>query len=128
MRHKADESSLTLEISFTAMDLSRMSANYSYIVAPGYELFQCFRHVSSCNTYDLLQVTVNSGGVVFFALFSSSTDLSTHEAAAVIKIASSRMATQSERLGYEFGKWLGVHTPQVYTFTFIIKSLSFHNK
>nr|XP_018674211.1 PREDICTED: dual specificity protein phosphatase PHS1-like isoform X1 [Musa acuminata subsp. malaccensis] len=59
-----------------------------------------------------MEVTVNSGGVVFFALFSSSADLSTHEAAAVIKIASSRMATQSERLGYEFGKWLGVHTPQ----------------
>ncbi|CAL9136664.1 unnamed protein product [Musa textilis] len=59
-----------------------------------------------------MEVTVNSGGVVFFALFSSSADLSSHEAAAVIKIASSRMATQSERLGYEFGKWLGVHTPQ----------------
>ncbi|RRT54239.1 hypothetical protein B296_00026726 [Ensete ventricosum] len=71
-------------------------------------------YVSCCNTYDLLQVTVNSGGVVFFALFSSSADLSSHEAAAVIKIASSRMATQSERLGYELGKWLGVHTPQVY--------------
>ena len=35
------------------------------------------------------------------------------EAAAVIKIASSRMATQSERLGYEFAKWLGVRSPQV---------------
>ncbi|WOK96100.1 hypothetical protein Cni_G04807 [Canna indica] len=57
-----------------------------------------------------MEVTVNSGGVVFFALFCS--DLSSNEAAAVIKIASSRMATQSERLGYEFAKWLGVHTPQ----------------
>nr|GMD12004.1 dual specificity protein phosphatase PHS1 isoform X1 [Ipomoea batatas] len=34
------------------------------------------------------------------------------EAAAVIKIPSKRMATQSERLGYEFAKWLGVRTPQ----------------
>ncbi|GKC25775.1 dual specificity protein phosphatase PHS1, partial [Tanacetum coccineum] len=32
------------------------------------------------------------------------------EAAAVIKITSSRMATQSERLGCEFAKWLGVRT------------------
>lgn len=31
----------------------------------------------------------------------------------MIKISSSRMATQSERLGYEFAKWLGVRTPQV---------------
>jgi len=62
-----------------------------------------------------IQVTVNSGGVVFFALFNTpeDTDLFANEAAAVIKIASSRMATQSERLGYEFAKWLGVHTPQV---------------
>ncbi|KAI9071898.1 hypothetical protein K1719_046133 [Acacia pycnantha] len=34
------------------------------------------------------------------------------EEAAVIKISSSRMATQSERLGYEFAKWLGIQTPQ----------------
>ncbi|CAH8365082.1 unnamed protein product [Eruca vesicaria subsp. sativa] len=62
-----------------------------------------------------LEVTVNSGGVVFFALFShsSSEDPSRkEEAAAVIKFASSRMATQSERLGYEFAKWLGVQIPQ----------------
>ncbi|CAM8916323.1 unnamed protein product [Rhodiola kirilowii] len=60
-----------------------------------------------------LEVTVNSGGVVFFALFShSATGDTSKEAAAVIKIASSRMATQSERLGYEFAKWLGVQTPQ----------------
>ncbi|GER30223.1 dual specificity protein phosphatase family protein [Striga asiatica] len=62
-----------------------------------------------------LEVTVNSGGVVFFALFSQpdSDESSTREAAAVIKFSSSRMATQSERLGYEFAKWLGVQTPQV---------------
>lgn len=61
-----------------------------------------------------LEVTVNSGGVVFFALFNNneSREFLPKEAAAVIKIASSRMATQSERLGYEFARWLGVRTPQ----------------
>ncbi|KAH9770214.1 Dual specificity protein phosphatase PHS1 [Citrus sinensis] len=61
-----------------------------------------------------LEVTVNSGGVVFFALFNQpgSDDAPPKEAAAVIKFSSSRMATQSERLGYEFAKWLGVRTPQ----------------
>ncbi|WVZ71405.1 hypothetical protein U9M48_019996 [Paspalum notatum var. saurae] len=60
-----------------------------------------------------LEVTVNSGGVVFFALFSS-TDKSgaPQETAAVIKFSSSKMATQAERLGYEFARLLGVHTPQ----------------
>lgn len=64
---------------------------------------------------------MNSGGVVFFALFShpSVEDASRkEEAAAVIKFASSRMATQSERLGYEFAKWLGVQIPQVLLFFF----------
>lgn len=58
---------------------------------------------------------MNSGGVVFFAFFNckGSVDASPKEAAAVIKIASSRMATQSERLGYELAKWLGIQTPQV---------------
>nr|CAD1829830.1 unnamed protein product [Ananas comosus var. bracteatus] len=61
-----------------------------------------------------LEVTVNSGGVVFIALFNTTenSDTSPKEAAAVLKFASSRMATQSERLGYEFAKWLGVRTPQ----------------
>ncbi|PIM99527.1 Dual specificity phosphatase [Handroanthus impetiginosus] len=61
-----------------------------------------------------LEVTVNSGGVVFFALFNQpeNDESSPKEAAAVIKFSSSRMATQSERLGYEFAKWLGVQTPQ----------------
>uniref|UniRef100_A0A5B7B862 Putative dual specificity protein phosphatase PHS1 n=2 Tax=Davidia involucrata TaxID=16924 RepID=A0A5B7B862_DAVIN len=61
-----------------------------------------------------LEVTVNSGGVVFFALFNQpeNDESSPKEAAAVIKISSSRMATQSERLGYEFAKRLGVRTPQ----------------
>lgn len=58
---------------------------------------------------------MNSGGVVFFALFNHTEigEFLPKEAAAVIKIASSRMATQSERLGYEFAKWLGIRTPQV---------------
>ncbi|KAJ1411885.1 Tyrosine specific protein phosphatases domain [Sesbania bispinosa] len=61
-----------------------------------------------------LEVTVNSGGVVFFAFFNclGSAEASPLEAAAVIKISSSRMATQSERLGYEFAKWMGIQTPQ----------------
>ncbi|WOL12169.1 dual specificity protein phosphatase PHS1-like [Canna indica] len=61
-----------------------------------------------------LEVTVNSGGVIFFALFNTvgGDELSTKEAVAVIKIASSRMATQSERMGYEFAKLLAVKTPQ----------------
>ncbi|KAM6583986.1 hypothetical protein CsatB_010988 [Cannabis sativa] len=61
-----------------------------------------------------LEVTVNSGGVVFFALFNQHGDDNSfaNEAAAVIKFSSSRMASQSERLGYELAKWLGVRTPQ----------------
>ncbi|GJT79991.1 hypothetical protein Tco_1054333 [Tanacetum coccineum] len=45
-------------------------------------------------------------GVVFFALFNhkESGEFLPKEAATVIKIASSRMATQSERLGCEFAK------------------------
>lgn len=52
---------------------------------------------------------------MFFALFNQpgNNDALPKEAAAVIKFSSSRMATQSERLGYEFAKWLGVQTPQV---------------
>lgn len=62
-------------------------------------------------------MTVNSGGVVFFALFKpENDDVLQKEAAAVIKISSSRMGTQSERLGYELAKWLGVQTPQVRAF------------
>ncbi|KAI3746610.1 hypothetical protein L6452_09047 [Arctium lappa] len=53
-------------------------------------------------------------GVVFFALFkhNKSGEFLPKEATTVIKIASSRMATQSVRLGYEFAKRLGVRTPQ----------------
>lgn len=59
-------------------------------------------------------MTVNSGGVVFFALFNSpGYNGLTKEAAAVIKFASSKMATQAELLGYEFARLLRVKTPQV---------------
>ncbi|TVU20970.1 hypothetical protein EJB05_30577, partial [Eragrostis curvula] len=60
------------------------------------------------------EVTVNSGGVVFIGLFreNETKDFPSKEAAAVIKIAPSRMATQSERFGYELAKWLRVRTPQ----------------
>lgn len=63
---------------------------------------------------------MNSGGVVFFAFFNGqgSADAFPREEAAVIKISSSRMATQSERLGYELAKWLGIQTPQVIPFGF----------
>lgn len=76
-----------------------------------------------------IQVTVNSGGVVFFALFNQPVldESSSKEAAAVIKISSSRMATQSERLGYEFAKWLGVRTPQV-IFSYFSCYLDFYIK
>ncbi|KAL0918545.1 hypothetical protein M5K25_010559 [Dendrobium thyrsiflorum] len=62
----------------------------------------------------VLEVTVNSGGVVFFALFNNPEDsaLLPREIAAVIKITSSRLTTLSECLGYEFARWLGVQTPQ----------------
>lgn len=60
-----------------------------------------------------LEVTVNSGGVVFFALFSSlGNNGLPKEEASVIKFAASKMATQAELLGYEFARLLGVHTPQ----------------
>ncbi|KAJ3676121.1 hypothetical protein LUZ60_003533 [Juncus effusus] len=60
---------------------------------------------------------VNSGGVVFFALFNNADvangdDADVAESAAVIKFSSMKMASQSERLGYEFAKHLGVNTPQ----------------
>ena len=57
---------------------------------------------------------MNSGGVVFFALFNSLGNYGLpKEEAAVIKFAASKMATQAELLGYEFARLLGVQTPQV---------------
>ncbi|XP_057841042.1 dual specificity protein phosphatase PHS1 isoform X2 [Cryptomeria japonica] len=60
-----------------------------------------------------LEVTVNSGGLVFFALFRIHQARDGYsEGVAVIKFSSTRMATQAERLGYEFAKCFGVQTPQ----------------
>ncbi|GJN05434.1 hypothetical protein PR202_ga23059 [Eleusine coracana subsp. coracana] len=68
---------------------------------------------SEDETNKALEVTVNSGGVVFFALFNSPGHSGLpKEAAAVIKFASSKMATQAELLGYEFARLLRVKTPQ----------------
>lgn len=58
-----------------------------------------------------IELTVNSGGVVYFAMFQSSSD-GDQEEAAVFKFGSSRLATQSERLGIEIARHLGVATPQ----------------
>lgn len=65
-----------------------------------------------------VEVTVNSGGVVFFATFKE--DLISldgeqdggHEAVAVLKFTSSSLLTQSERLGNELSKHMGVLCPQ----------------
>lgn len=61
-----------------------------------------------------MEVTVNSGGIVLFALFKNClrNNSKSNEGVAVVKISSSRMASQSERLGYEFAKHLGVLTPR----------------
>eukprot|EP01018_Ginkgo_biloba_P037190 Gb_03644 [translate_table: standard] len=74
----------------------------------------------------LLEVTVNSGGMVFFALFDNyhGNGSKAVEGVAVVKISSSRMATQSERLGYEFAKHLGVLTPQAHPIMQVPYSLS----
>lgn len=61
-----------------------------------------------------VQVTVNSGGIVYFALFNISQDPSHPKmAAACLKFAPSRLATQSEKLGSELARHLHVATPQV---------------
>ncbi|KAG0609818.1 hypothetical protein M758_7G016200 [Ceratodon purpureus] len=69
-----------------------------------------------------VEVTVNSGGVVYYAMFRNShiesgndgseENENKSEAAAVFKFGSSRLATQSERLGIEIARHLGVATPQ----------------
>ncbi|GKA91518.1 dual specificity protein phosphatase PHS1 isoform X2 [Tanacetum coccineum] len=69
-----------------------------------------FSHwIQSC-----LQYVIATQGVVFFALFNhkESGEFLPKETTTVIKITSSRMATQSEQLGCEFAKWLGVRSPQ----------------
>nr|GFA11489.1 DNA topoisomerase 2-binding protein 1 isoform X1 [Tanacetum cinerariifolium] len=77
--------------------------------------FQSVTNVFSHWNGSCLQVTVNSGKVVFFRLFNhkESGEFLPKEATTVIKIASSRMAKQSNRFGCEFAKWLGVKSPQV---------------
>ncbi|MCO5604189.1 hypothetical protein L7F22_058350 [Adiantum nelumboides] len=61
-----------------------------------------------------VEVTVNSGGVVFFATFKESlnSQLGVKEAVAVLKFTSSSLVTQSERLGNELAKHMGVYCPQ----------------
>ncbi|WJX38081.1 hypothetical protein P8452_25777 [Trifolium repens] len=63
--------------------------------------------VTASTSAFIFKLTINSGGVSSFALFNvhGSDDASLKEAAAVIKLSSSRMATQSECLGYEFAKF-----------------------
>ncbi|WJX96109.1 hypothetical protein P8452_77355 [Trifolium repens] len=94
-----------------------MSTFKNFLPSPNCEryVFQLFdRYLQNNKCIKLNQLTINSGGVASFALFNvhGSDDASVKEAAAVIKLSSSRMATQSECLGYEFAKWLGVQTPQ----------------
>jgi hypothetical protein len=64
-------------------------------------------------------VTVNSGGVVYFARFSTTKTATMEEEeekeeeAAVFKYVPSKLAAQSEQLGLELAHHLGVATPQV---------------
>ena len=61
------------------------------------------------------QVNVNSGGVVYFAIFRHNVihDTRETEATAVLKFTPSSLVTQSERFGNELAKHLGVLCPQV---------------
>ncbi|KAJ7545613.1 hypothetical protein O6H91_08G003800 [Diphasiastrum complanatum] len=70
--------------------------------------------VEDDETLGSFEVTVNSGGLVFFALFENGLDEKgqAQETAACLKFTSSRLSTQSERLGYELAKYLRVSTPQ----------------
>ncbi|KAI5054081.1 hypothetical protein GOP47_0031025, partial [Adiantum capillus-veneris] len=72
---------------------------------------------SSGSEYDMskpVEVTVNSGGIVFFATFKESlnSQIAVKEAVAVLKFTSSSLVTQSERLGNELAKHMGVFCPQ----------------
>ncbi|KAL3694287.1 hypothetical protein R1sor_007938 [Riccia sorocarpa] len=60
---------------------------------------------------EALGFSVNSGGMVFCALFQNE-GVEPREAAACIKFAPSRLATQSEVLGLELARHMGVLTPQ----------------
>ncbi|EXB76500.1 Dual specificity protein phosphatase 1 [Morus notabilis] len=96
------------------MDIESSSFSWDNLSSLHHTEHSCSTEHSEDEMNKALEVTVNSGGVVFFALFSQpgDDDTSPKEVAAVLKFSSSRMATQSERLGYEFAKWLGVRTPQ----------------
>ncbi|CAL1389208.1 unnamed protein product [Linum trigynum] len=96
------------------LDIDSTSFNWDMLASLHHNEHSSSNEQSEDEMTKALEVTVNSGGVVFFALFNQpeSSDVIPREAAAVIKFSSSRMATQSERLGYEFAKWLGVRTPQ----------------
>ncbi|CAM6111928.1 unnamed protein product [Calypogeia fissa] len=70
-------------------------------------------HVKSSEQEDDMcgAIEVNSGGVVYYSLFQSESSES-GEAAACIKFAPSRLATQSELFGLELARHFGVQTPQ----------------
>ncbi|KAG6522716.1 dual specificity protein phosphatase PHS1-like isoform X1 [Zingiber officinale] len=97
-----------------ALDVEASEVSWDNLFSLHHTKYTSSNECSEDEMNKALEVTVNSGGVVFYALFNTSSgdESSTKEAAAVIKIASSRMATQSERLGYEFAKLLRVKTPQ----------------
>ncbi|KAJ1417842.1 Tyrosine specific protein phosphatases domain [Sesbania bispinosa] len=96
------------------LDIESSSFSWDRLSSLHHTEHTCSNEHSEDEMNRALEVTVNSGGVVFFAFFNGlgTDDVFPKESAAVIKISSSRMATQSERLGYEFAKWLGVETPQ----------------
>ncbi|GAB2272025.1 Very-long-chain (3R)-3-hydroxyacyl-CoA dehydratase [Dionaea muscipula] len=98
----------------TMLDIESSSFSWGTLSSLHHTEHSASTDQSEDETNKALEVTVNSGGVVFFALFDESgNDFSNlKEGAAVIKISSSRIATQSERLGYELAKWLGVRVPQ----------------
>ncbi|KAH7293146.1 hypothetical protein KP509_28G013800 [Ceratopteris richardii] len=61
-----------------------------------------------------IEITVTSGGVVFFAIFDENLNTNTgvNHSAAVLKFTSSTLTTQSEQLGNELAKHTGVLCPQ----------------
>ncbi|XAR50379.1 Phosphoprotein phosphatase [Bertholletia excelsa] len=112
---QATEISLWERLGKAAMlDIESSSFSWDMLSSLHHTEHSSSTEMSDDDMYKAMEVTVNSGGVVFFALFNQPLldESSPNEAAAAIKISSSRVATQSERLGYEFAKWLGVRTPQ----------------
>eukprot|EP00850_Spirogloea_muscicola_P006930 SM000034S12684 [mRNA] locus=s34:143615:148130:- [translate_table: standard] len=72
------------------------------------------RGLSAILLVSVLQYTVNSGGLVFFAIFkrNSAQGQQVGESAACVKFSATRLATQSERLGGELARHLHIATPQ----------------